>query len=121
MSSLFDAPQALPTFLSFENLALRIQTPSQVHSVLPADKMSATTAGLTNGGKTTYYNLSYINTLPAASGVNFAHSLIAVMDADFTQMSMWFNIQGKSSLTRHHSMFSSLPYHIPTILPSHCL
>jgi hypothetical protein len=60
MSSLFNAPQALPTFLSFENLALRIQTPSQVHSVLPADKMSATTAGLTNGGKTTYYILSYI-------------------------------------------------------------
>lgn len=74
--------------------------------------MPPTTTGLTNGGKTSFYNVSYIDSLSAASGVNFANSLIAVMDTDFTQMSTWFNIQGKNlaNSTPLNVLITPLPY-----------
>lgn len=81
--------------------------------------MSATTAGLTNNGKTTYYNVSYINTLPAASGVNLANSLITVMDADFIQMSNWFNILGSklNNPTPLNVLITPLPYTNNAVVP----
>ena len=52
--------------------------------------MTLTTAGLTNGGRTTRYQIQYDDSLSAANGVDRANGLIAVCDQDFEIMSNWF-------------------------------
>src|ERR1041384_8667143 len=52
--------------------------------------MALTTAGLTNGGLTAHYQIKYDDSLSAADGRDRANALIAVCEADFTQMTNWF-------------------------------
>src|SRR5215470_4514589 len=53
--------------------------------------MAYTTAGLTNGGRTTHYQIQYDTTLSQADGVNRANALIAVCEGDFALTSGWFS------------------------------
>jgi hypothetical protein len=52
--------------------------------------MTQTSAGLPNGGDTTFYRVSYDDTLSAADGLNRAAALMGVCDTDFNTMQNWF-------------------------------
>jgi hypothetical protein len=52
--------------------------------------MTQTAAGLPNGGVTTWYAITYDDSLPAADGLNRATALMSVCDTDFTTMQGWF-------------------------------
>jgi len=52
--------------------------------------MTLTTFGLTNGGRTTQYQIQYDDSLSAADGMDRANALIGVCDGDFVLMSNWF-------------------------------
>src|SRR5262245_39263849 len=62
--------------------------------------MTLITTGLTNGGRTTHYQIKYDDSLSAADGKDRANALIAVCENDFNQMTIWFG-------------GISLPYSIP--------
>jgi hypothetical protein len=52
--------------------------------------MALTTAGLTNGGLTTHYQIQYDDSLSLADGKDRANALIAVCEADYNLMAGWF-------------------------------
>jgi hypothetical protein len=52
--------------------------------------MTLSTFGLTNGGRTTRYQIQYDDSLSAADGMDRANALIPVCDDDFLLMSNWF-------------------------------
>ena len=52
--------------------------------------MAYTTAGLTNGGRTSHYQIQYDDTLSRADGMDRANALIAACESDFALMSDWF-------------------------------
>ena len=52
--------------------------------------MTYTTAGLTNGGRTTHYQIQYDDSLSQADGMDRANALIAVCEGDYALMSGWF-------------------------------
>ena len=62
--------------------------------------MAFITTGLTNGGRTTHYQIEYDDSLSAADGRDRANALINVCEDDFTLMTNWFG-------------GISLPYDIP--------
>jgi hypothetical protein len=62
--------------------------------------MALITDGLTNGGRTTHYQIKYDDSLSAADGRDRANALIAVCESDFDLMTGWFG-------------GISLPYSIP--------
>jgi hypothetical protein len=62
--------------------------------------MALVTTGLTNGGRTTHYQIKYDDSLSQADGVDRANALMGVCEADFTLMTGWFG-------------GISLPYSIP--------
>ena len=51
--------------------------------------MAYTTAGLTNGGRTTHYQIQYDDSLSPADGMNRANALIAVCEQDYALVSGW--------------------------------
>ena len=62
--------------------------------------MALIATGLTNGGRTTHYQIKYDDSLSATDGRDRANALIAVCENDFNQMTNWFG-------------GISLPYSIP--------
>jgi hypothetical protein len=52
--------------------------------------MALVTTGLTNGGRTTHYQIQYDDSLSSADGKDRANKLIAVCENDFALMSGWF-------------------------------
>ena len=50
----------------------------------------STTAGLTNGGATANYNISYDASLSTAAGQTIAKGLLGLVDGDFNLMNTWF-------------------------------
>ena len=52
--------------------------------------MAFITTGLTNGGRTTHYQIEYDDSLSQADGRDRANALIAVCEDDFTLMTNWF-------------------------------
>jgi hypothetical protein len=52
--------------------------------------MAQVTTGLTNGGRTPHYQISYDDSLSTADGRDRANALIAVCEGDFALVSGWF-------------------------------
>ena len=52
--------------------------------------MGFTNAGLTNGGQTAHYNVTYDETFSPADGVNRANALLDACEQDFALMQGWF-------------------------------
>lgn len=55
-----------------------------------------TTSGLSAGGSTTHYDISYDASLPTARGQTIASNLTGSIDGDFDQMNAWFGNIGLS-------------------------